>query len=172
MFDKYSYKIKFKALLVLFCMLSFTAYKRSFSTLKEVIFENNELTLKYEKLNEESGNLNVLKSEIESIDKVIGKEGINKEKIQQDILAFTSNYAVSVYNLRSIHEFTDVSHKIYTNEIDITGSLNQLLKLSYDFEKSTDYSRLVSMNFYTSKKDNKVDILHLKMIFQNYENNN
>lgn len=172
MFDNYSYKIKFKALLVIFCMLCITSYKRSFSTLKEVIYENRELTSKHEKLYNESGDLVALKSEIASIDKVIGKEGINKEKIQQDILAFTSHYNVSVYNLRSIHEFVDLSHKIYTNEIDITGSLNQLLKLSYDFEKAIDYSRLVSVNFYTLKKDNKADVLHLKMIFQNYENNN
>jgi hypothetical protein len=27
------------------------------------------------------------------------------------------------------------------------------------------------MKFYTTKKNNKSDVLHLKMIYQNYENN-
>ena len=171
MFEKYSYKTKFKALLLVFCMLTFTAYKRSFSTLKNVIQENRELSKKEKTLKEGTKDVNQLSSEIAVIDKIIGKENINKEKIQQDIISFITRYPVSIFNMRSIHEFSDDSHTIYTHEIDVTGSLNQLLTLSYDFEKKINYSRMVSLKFYVSKKDNKSDILHLKMIFQNYENN-
>jgi len=171
MFEKYSYKTKFQALLIVFCMLAFTAYKRSFSTLKDVIQENSELSNKDKTLKKGTQDLHQLSSEIAAIDKIIGKENINKEKIQQDIISFITKYPVSIFDMKSIHEFSDDSHTIYTNEIDITGNLNQLLTLSYDFEKKFNYSRMVSLKFYTSKKDNKSDILHLKMIFQNYENN-
>ena len=171
MFKKYSYKTKFQALLIVFCMLAFTAYKRSFSTLTDVIQENSELSNKDKTLKKGTKDLHQLSSEIAAIDKIIGKENINKEKIQQDIISFITKYPVSIFDMKSIHEFSDDSHTIYTNEIDITGNLNQLLTLSYDFEKKFNYSRMVSLKFYTSKKDNKSDILHLKMIFQNYENN-
>lgn len=173
MFEKYSYKVKFKALLVIFCMLSFTAYKRSFGSLVSVVKENKELNEKTNSLKDTSKDVNLLTSQLASIDKIIGKTGVNKEKIQQDIVGFISkNYgSVSIFDLKSIHEFSDESYKVFTNEIDVTGSLSQLLPLAYDFEKKFNYSRLVSMNFYTTKKNNENDILHLKLIFQNYENN-
>lgn len=171
MFDKYSYKTKFKALLLIFCMLSFAAYKRSFSTLKDLVFENRELSKKEKTLKEGAKDVNKLSAEVAAIDKIIGGDNVDKEKIQQDIISFTTKYPVSIFDMKSIHKFSDESHTIYTHEIDITGSLNQLLALSYDFERKFNYSRMVGLKFYTTKKDNKSDILHLKMIFQNYENN-
>lgn len=170
MFDKYSYKIKFKALLVITCLLFLTAYKRSYSTLINVIQENRQLAQKENTLKKGSKDLSILTSEIENIDKIIGKESVNKEKIQHDIISFIAKHKASISDMKPIHEFNDENHKIYTNEIDITGNLNQLMNLSYDFEKNFNYSRLISTSFYTSKKDNKSNILHLKMIFQNYEN--
>ena len=43
--------------------------------------------------------------------------------------------------------------------------------MAYDFEKQYDYSRMVGIKLFTAKKNNKEEVLHLKMIFQNYENN-
>jgi len=173
MFDKYPYKTKFKALLVVFSMLAVAAYKRSFNPLFDVIKEHRELLEKEDKLSKGSGDLQKLTAEIAAMDKVIGKTGLDKEKVQQDILGFIAKHpSVSVYNMEPIHVFSDESHTAYTYEVDITGNLNDLLVLSYSFEKSWNYSRIVSMNFYTSKKERKIDILHLKLIFQNYENNN
>jgi hypothetical protein len=171
MFDKYPYKTKFKALLLIFCLLSITAYKRSFSTLKDVVKENSELSKKEKTLKDGTKDVKKLSAQIAAIDKIIGKENINKEKIQQDMISFITKYPVSIFDMKPIHEFTDDSHTIYTHEIDVTGNLNQLLLLSYDLEKKFNYSRMISEKFYTSKKDNKSDILHFKMIFQNYENN-
>ncbi|WP_157499386.1 hypothetical protein [Flavobacterium beibuense] len=172
MFDKYSFKIKFRALIAIFFILLFTSYKRSFSTLIGVVKENSELKDKVADLKNTSSDYNLLQSQIAAIDKIIGKEGINKEKIQQDIIDFiTSNgKKTSIYHLQSIHEFSDDNYHIYTNEVDITGELNDLLKLTYDFEIKFNNSRLISMDFYTARKTNQSDILHLKLIFQNYEN--
>jgi hypothetical protein len=118
-------------------------------------------------------NINVLAAEVTAIDKIIGKAGGDKEKIQQDLINFvtTFNSKISIYDLKSIHEFTDGNYTIYTNQLDVTGNLNQLLALSYEFEKKFNWSRLVNLSFYTVKKNNNPNVLHLKMIFQNYENN-
>jgi hypothetical protein len=172
MFDQYSYKKKFLALGVIFIMLGLTAYKRSFKTLFEVISEYKSLSSKVATLNKKSQNRLVLDKEVAYLDKILGKEGISKEVVQQQIISFATQNSskVSINDLRPIHVFKDQNNTIITNQLDVTGNVNQLINLGYDFEKKFEYSRMVSMNFYTTKKDNKTEVLHLKMIFQNYEN--
>lgn len=172
-FKNYSYKTKLKALLCIFCMLSFAAYKRSFSSLISLREENKVLSEKVKKTDAKTMNVDLLTSKIAEIDKIIGKEGLDKEKTQQEIINFITMHdkTVSIFNLESIHEYVDPNHKVYTNQLDVTGNLNNLLALSYNFEKEFKYSRLVSLSFYTAKNNNKQGLLHLKMIFQNYENN-
>lgn len=172
MFEKYSYKKKCLALCVVFFMLLITAYKRSFSMLFEVIKENKTLSKTTEEFDKKSNNFDMLSKEIALLDKTIGEEGVSKEKVQQSIVSFISeNHSqVSISDLQPIHVFSDENYTITTNQLDVTGGANQLLKLGYDFEKQFKLSRIVSMNFYTAK-NNKSEILHLKIIFQNYENN-
>lgn len=173
MFEKYSYKKKFTALLFIFVMLLITAYKRSFHTLIDVIRENKSLSEKTNTINKKSNNIDKLSQEINYLDRVIGKEGITKEMVQQGIINFasTEDPGISINDLKSSHVFTDENYRIISNQLDVTGNCNQLLALGYGFEKKFDYSRIVSMNFYTTKKNNTSEVLHLKMIFQNYENN-
>ena len=173
MFEKYSYKKKFLALLVLTFVIAITAYKRSFSTLIQIIKEHNALSEKIEDINRKASSSTNLAEEVAYLDRIIGKEGISKEAIQQEIVNFTSKRhpKVSINVLEPIHLFPDENHTIITNQIDVTGNVNQLLQLGYDFEKNFSDSRIVNMHFYTTKKNNKIDLLHFKLIFQNYEKN-
>ena len=169
-FEQYSYKTKFKALFVIFIMLGISAYKRSFSNLINVINENKELNKKIVLLDKKAKDVEKLTTELSAMDKVIGKGGFDKEKIQQSIIQFAASYNVSVNDLQPIHIFNGETYTIYTNQIDLTGNINELLKIAYDYEKKFMYSKPVSINFYTIRKNNKPDLLHLKIIFQNYEN--
>ena len=173
MFENYSYKQKFYALIVLFCMLSITAYKRSFHTLCYVINEYQILSKKADDINKKAKSTDGLTKDIGYLDKIIGKEGTTKEMVQQGIVSFGSENApeVSISDLKPIHDFPEDDYHIITNQLDVTGNSNQLLNLAYNFEKKFNLSRMVSMHFYTTKKNNKSEVLHLKMIFQNYENN-
>ncbi|MHC0439231.1 hypothetical protein [Flavobacterium sp. 3-210] len=173
MFEKYSYKKKFTALLVVFVMLSITAYKRSFHTLFQVLNEYKTLSEKTNDINKKAKNTGKLSQEIKYLDRVIGKEGITKEMIQQGIISFasTKDPKISINDLQPSHIFLTENYQVISNQLDITGNCNQLLALGYTFEKKFDYSRIVSMNYYTTKKNNNSQVLHLKMIFQNYENN-
>lgn len=172
MFDNYSYKKKCIALGAIFVMLSATAYKRSFKGLFEVIAENQKLLNKSDEYGSKSKNYDGLLKDITILDNLIGKEGITKEEVQQNIVSFTGSRhpEVSISDLQPIHVFLDENYKITTNQLDLTGTANQLLKVAYDFERTFKFSRIVSMNFYTLK-NNKSEVLHLKIIFQNYENN-
>jgi hypothetical protein len=173
MFEKYSYKKKFAALLIVFVMLLITAYKRSFHTLFQVIKEYRTLSAKTNEINKRSSNTDDLTKEIKYLDRVIGKEGITKEMVQQGIISFvsTENPKISINDLQPTHVYSDENYRITSNQLDVTGNCNQLLELGYNFEKKFNFSRIVSMNFYTIKKNNTSEVLHLKMIFQNYENN-
>ena len=171
MFEQYTYKKKFIALTIIFIMLSITAYKRSFNVLFDVIKQNKELTKNVEQLELKAKNSDQLIQEVAALDKLIGKEGMKSEEVQQQIVNFATNNAnVSINDLKPIHIADDGNYVISTNQIDVTGNINQLLQLGYAFEKDFDLSRLASMNFYTTKKNNKTEVLHLKMIFQNYGN--
>ncbi len=173
MFEQYSYKQKFSALLILFLMLCIAAYKRSFSQLIQTYKEHKVLSEKIADFSSKSNKLDALIKDVAVLDKVIGKAGQSKEVVQQEIISFASKKhpEVSISDLQPIHVFSDIDYKIVTNQLDVTGNANQLLRLAYDFEKEFSYSRIVSMHYYTIKKNNKTEVLHLKMIFQNYENN-
>jgi len=172
MFEKYSFKIKFKALLVLFVMLSIAAYRRSFSSLFTAMSENRVLKEKVEMMNRKTRNVDQLSKEIANLDRLIGKEGTGRDMVQQNIVGFIAerNNSIQINDLKAIHEFVEENYKIYTYQLDLVGNYNQLASLAYDFEKNFEYSKIVSMKFQTEKKNNKPDVLHLKMIFQNYEN--
>lgn len=172
MFEQYSYKTKFLALLCIFGMLSAAAYKRSFKTLIEVVKENHTLSEKTADISRKSKDSEKLALHIANLDKALGKEGVTKERIQQGIVGFaTANHpGVSIHDLQPIHLYAYENYNIISNQLDLTGNANNLLRLGYDFEKQFDASRITSMNFYTTKKNNQSELLHLKIIFQNYEN--
>ncbi|WP_431244365.1 hypothetical protein ACQ9BO_08640 [Flavobacterium sp. P21] len=153
MFENYSYKQKFHALIVIFFMLSITAYKRSFHTLFEVVSEYHMLSKKADDINKKAKNTGTLKNDVEYLDRIIGKEGVTKEMVQQGIIGFaTTNSGASINDLKPIHDYPEADYHIITNQLDVTGNANQLLDLAYNFEKNFNYSRMVSQNFYTTKK--------------------
>ena len=88
MFENYSYKIKLKALIAIFIMLSIAAYRRSLSTLIDTIKEHQKLKNKVELMSKNTKNVDQLNAEITNLDKMIGKEGVTKEEIQQGIVDF------------------------------------------------------------------------------------
>jgi hypothetical protein len=171
MFNQYSYKFKFKFLIVFFIILSIAAYRRSFSNLILLYRENIDLREKNALMNNQTPNIKALNNQVTRLDKLIGKEGIEKEKIQQEIIDFLvkNSSGLSINDLQPIHNFVYDDYQVYTYQMDLIGGYNELLDISYKFEKHFDYSKIISLTFYTDKKNPKKETLHLKLIFQNYE---
>lgn len=174
MFEQFSYKKKFVFLMVIFGMLLVASYKRSFNVLIASVKENNKLTEQDISFKKKTKNMNQLVNEIAYLDKVIGKENVTREQIQQDIVSFIAlkQPQISITDLQPIHIFQNNDHLIITNIIEVSGSLNQLLQLGYSFEKELNISRVVAMSFVKRKNQQKKEDLYLKIIFQNYENIN
>jgi len=145
MFNQYSYKLKFKFLIVFFIILSIAAYRRSFSNLILLYKENRVLNEKKAIMNNQTSNIKALNSQVAGLDKLIGKEGVEKEKTQQKIIDFIvkNSSGISINDLQPIHNFVYDGYQVYTYQIDLTGNFNQLLDLTYKFEKQFDYSKII-----------------------------
>lgn len=172
MFNQYSYKAKFKFLLVFIVILSIAAYKRSFANLFVLYSEYGNLKEKNMAIATQKPNIKNITEQISTLDQLIGKDGVEKDKIQQGIVDFLvqNGVSVSIFDMQPVHEFETDDYMIYTFQLDVTGNYNQLQELAYRFEKDYSLSKIVSLKFYKEKKNNKTDVLHLKLIFQNYEN--
>lgn len=171
MFENYTYKKKFAALILVFCMLSVAAYKRSFVNLIEVYTENVNLEELSGSIKNKTNNIDELRVRVTQYDKFLGNQNVSNDIIQQEIVAFLiSNKGISINELKATHVFENENYRILTNQLDIVGDANDLLKLIYGFETKFNFSRVISTNFYTKKKNNINEELHLKIIFQNYEN--
>jgi hypothetical protein len=172
MFENYSYKKKFIALIVVICLLSVTAYKRSFKNLIEVYNENTNLKELSNNIKSKTNDIDKLRNKVTQFDKFLGNQNVSNDIIQQEIIAFsTIHKGVSINELTSTHVFENENYKTLTNQLDLVGNINVLLKLIYAFETNFKFSRVISTNFYIKKKNNINNELHLRIIFQNYESN-
>ncbi|MBQ4821396.1 hypothetical protein [Aquimarina sp. MMG016] len=172
MFENISYKKKFIALLILMVILAFTAYKRSYSMAIDAAKLLEESKQKLAKVNNSQQHITSLKSEVEYLDKLIGKEVANPDIVQQEILnTFTEiNTNTPLVKLEEVHKSSDEYFNVYTNRLILTGNFGDLLKTTYNYEKEFDFSRVVSLQFYIEKEPRtRRKRLFEQIIFQNYE---
>lgn len=172
MFENISYKKKFLVLLILMVILAITAYKRSYSMAIDAAKLLDESKEKLAKVNNSQQHITNLKSEVEYLDKLIGKEVASPDIVQQEILnTFTEiNANTPMVKLEKIHKTSDEYFNIYTNRLILTGDFGDLLKTTYNYEKEFDFSRVVSLQFYIEKEPRtRRKRLFEQIIFQNYE---
>lgn len=171
MFKEYTYKTKLKVLLVLTVLLSLAAYKRSFSNLIALVQENIKLKEEHTELKERTPKVKHLNRKIKEINKVIGEQVVEKDKIQQEIIDFmlAHSTAVSIYELKPIFEVPYNDYTIYTFQLDLVGKYADLIHIVNEFEKDFNLSKITHLSFYTERKSQEIEALHLKLIFQNYE---
>ena len=85
MFDKYSFKIKNRVLLVIFILLALASYKRSFVL---SILANEEIDRQKTNLaniDNSEYNLQKLLQSVSILDKTIGESNLKPDRIQQEI---------------------------------------------------------------------------------------
>lgn len=170
MFESLTYKQKFVALLIATLALSGAAYKRSFSVLGDLLSENEKLKQAVvDDLNFQDG-LQDLGQDLKMLDGQLGLQNLPKEQILQSYIKVIGQHEnIEIFNIPEYHQSERENHRTITNFIEITGSLNNLLRLVYRLETEVSLSRIVSLHFYTIKAKDKSLRLHLKITFQNYE---
>lgn len=172
MFENLSYKKKFFALLILIVMMGVTAYKRSFSITIDTATLVKETKQRLDKVSNSQQHISKLLKEIDYLDKLIGKETANPNIVQQEILhSFTAlDTEARLIQLEEVHKASDDYFNVYTNQLILTGNFADLLRTTYTYEKTFDYSRIVSVRFYVEKEiRTRRKKLFEQIIFQNYE---
>ena len=116
--------------------------------------------------------LGVLNNEISGLDYLIGGQTKKPENVQHEILDFISSDSleVNIVSIADVHLYKSDEFLIYSNEIELSGSYENLVNTLYNIETNFKNSRVMSSQFYSKKnyKTNKQN-LFLKIILQNYE---
>ena len=172
MFKNVTYKQKFFAAIIGFILLFMASYKKTY---KHTITTREKLSHVEQKLLSNENSLNELyqlNNKISTLDKTIGGQTQSPEQVQQKILDFISKHKfnVNVVSIEEAHLFSDSEFLIYSNQIELGGTYQNLMETLYEIEKNFKSSRVVSTQLY-SKKNYRTHSknLFLKIILQNYE---
>lgn len=170
-FDKYSYKQKNYALLVFIVLLAAAVYKRSLSVTIETKKYEAELDEKIDTAQRALTEIGIKKSEIALLDRMIGKENLSVEKVQQGFLNFFANYSkhISVYKIEEVLKFQHPDFTINTHQIVLKGGYLPTLEFVYRMEKEFDLARLINTSFeYKKMSSEESESLYTTLILQNY----
>lgn len=171
LFEKYSYKQKNFALLVIAVLLFAVSYKRAFSKTIETNTYINELEIrKLEALNSQK-EIRQLQKNVAQLNKLLGKENVSVEQVQQGFLNFLARKSskLQVKQIDEVYGFEHPDFKINTFKIELQGDFISVLKFINELEKSFDDARLIHFEM-NSEKDlvtNKTD-LTTTLLIQNY----
>ena len=170
-FDQYSYKQKNLALLILGVLLTAVAYKRSFKTTIETRDYISELRMKQQDAVSSQQAIRLLQVEIAGVNKLLGKENISIERVQQGFLNFfaRNSSGLSVQQIEEVYTFDHPDFSINTFRIDLQGDFISQLHFIHRLEREFDEARLIHTRF-EARKDLVSGKKHLisTLLLQNY----
>ncbi len=170
-FDKYTYKQKNYALLVIGVLLAAVAYKRGFGPTFEIKKYRTELEEKLVLASSADNQIRAKQIEIAQLNRLLGEEGNTIEKVQQEFLNFFAEKAIDV----SVHEINEVLHfqhpdfAINTHRVVLKGSYTSTLRFLYEVEKKFKLAKILNVSFEFTKQDaNDNKSLYTTILIQNY----
>jgi hypothetical protein len=171
LFEKYSYKQKKLALLIITVLLGAVAYKRAFKVTLDLKDLKQELTVRSQEAATSTERLAKKQIDLKNINTVIGKENTPNDVVQQQFLLFIENTdsKLIVESIEEVYRYDHPDFIINTNVITIKGGYIPLVKFIYALEKKFNYARLVSSHIYIKKnKKLKIDELYATLTLQNF----
>lgn len=171
LFQKYTYRQKKLALVVVFVLLAAVAYKRSFSITLQQLSLNSELQIKRAEAETSIDRLKTKQNELKLINQIVGQENVPNEKVQQKFLSFFDEKSknLSVERMEEVYTFDHPDYTINTNLITIKGDYINTVKFIYNLEKNFTFARIVSSNL--QLKTNRIlqkSELHTTILLQNF----
>ncbi len=171
-FEKYTYKQKNYALMILAVLLVAVSYKRAFKTTIETRAYRKEIELNIETAKHASKNIKELQKSLLQLNKLIGKENITVEKVQQGFLNFFARKSahLSVFQIDEVLTYKHPDFSILSHRIVLKGNFIDALKFIYILEKEFDLAKIVNVGFEYKKasSDEKEDLFTV-LLLQNYE---
>jgi hypothetical protein len=174
LFEKYSYKKKNLALLVVGVLLFAAAYKRSFKTTIETRTYISELEVKKMEAEASQSRIRLLQSQMASLNRLLGRENVSIERVQQGFLNFFAlkSHNLSVQQIEEVYTFDHPDFSINTFRIDMKGDYLSQVRFIHSLEKEFDDARLIHTRFETKKDlvSGKSDLI-ATILLQNYVQN-
>lgn len=170
-FDKYSYKQKNYALIVLVVLLLAVVYKRSILPMQELLAYRQELTTKLSSASSVLQDIRSTQQQLRSLNQYIGKENNSVEKVQQGFLNFFHQKSsdLSVFQIDEVHTYRHPDFSIKTHRIVLRGSYTASIRFIYDLETRFDLARVVSVSYQELKLANEENsALYTTILLQNY----
>lgn len=171
-FDTYSYRQKKYALLLLGVLLLAVCYKRSFKETLDLIQVKNELETKNIQAKTVVNDIYLIRKTISNLNKLIGKENVTVEKVQQGFLNFFALNAnqLSVYQIDEVLSYEHPDFRILTHKIIIKGGFNASIDFLYKLEKQFDLAKVLNVTFNFIKiNSSENEALYTELLLQNYE---
>lgn len=171
LFEKYSYKQKNLALLIIAVLLFAVSYKRAFSKTIETNSYIGELEIKKQEAFNSQKEIHLLQKQVAQLNKLLGKENVSVEQVQQGFLNFLAlkSPGISVKQIDEVYGFEHPDFKINTFKIELKGGFIAVLKFINQLELYFDDARLIHFQM-SSEKDpvtQKTD-LTTTLLIQNY----
>lgn len=170
-FDKYSYKQKNYALLVVLVLLLAVTYKRSISVTLELNNYSYELDEQLQLAKIAISEIGLKQVSIHQLNQVLGKENSSVEQVQQGFLNFfaQNTTALQVYKIDEVIKFQHPDFTINTHQIVLKGEYTNTLKFLYLLEKEFDLARLANVSFeYKKMSSEEPEALYTTLFIQNY----
>lgn len=170
-FDKYSYKKKNYALLVLVILLFAVVYKRSIKTTLEIRNYRTELNEKLKRAASAVTDIRYKKQQITALNSYLGQENNTVEKVQQGFLNFFArkSHGLTVYQIDEVLTFKHPDFSIKTHRIVLKGGFNSALRFINVLEKDFQLARLINVSFdYQKYPNDEHEALYTTLLLQNY----
>lgn len=170
-FDKYSYKQKNFALIVVTILLIAAAYKRVFRTTIETVGYSKELHDKIAQSHNADLKIRNQYKEIALLNKIIGKENVSIERAQQGFLNFFAEHAkgLTVYSIDEVLVYQHPDYKINTHRIVLKGGYINTLEFIYCLEKEFSLGKVLNLSFeYRKASIEDQKDLYTTILLQNY----
>lgn len=171
-FDQYSYKQKNYALMILTVLLVAASYKRAFKTTLETKAYRTELEGKIAYSKNAINEIKIKQLEIAQLNKLLGKENITIEKVQQGFLNFLQRKStgIIVYQVDEVLNYQHPDFSINTHRITLKGGFLNTLKFIYELEHHFDLAKLINVSFeYKKYNSEENEQLYTTLLMQNYE---
>jgi hypothetical protein len=171
-FDKYSFKQKKYAALILGILLFAASYKRAFSTTIETRKAKQELIQKINDAKFAVSGIKQANKNLKELNKLIGKENVTIEKVQQGFLTFFTRKSkgLSIFQIDEVLRFKHPDFSILTHRIEIKGNFLDALSFIYTLEKEFDLAKLINVDFLYKKLNSEEQAsMYTIILLQNYE---
>jgi hypothetical protein len=170
-FEKYSYKQKNYALLVLIVLLMAVAWKRAFSITVETLDYRQELEMKLMDAQTADSDIRSRQMDIARLNRYLGEENNTVEKVQQGFLNFFAEKGagLQVHQIDEVLNFKHPDFEINTHRIVLRGDYTSTLRFVYALEKEFTLGKLLNVSFELKRFSMEEDKhLYTTLLIQNY----